>query len=367
MKVECVQERLQTALLKTARMTGKGASFPILSCVLLEAKGSILLIRATNLDIGIEISIPVKVEREGKIAIPGGIIAQYIASLPNGKGVLLESKQDNLVITTAHGKTTIKGVAHEDFPVIPKISTDVSFHMPIEQFIHGLRSVWYSASTSTIKPELASVYCAVTDGTMYFCATDAFRLAEKKIAVSGISDHKQMLIPIKNIIDIFRALEDVSGEATIAFNENQIAIYFDTVYITSRLIDGIFPDYRQIIPKSCSTKATILKDDLLHALKVATIFSNKLNQSKISFHIREKKIEITTKSGDIGENSESVDVSISGEDIEMTINYRYLLDCFQSLYTDSVSLECTDARKPIVLAGVGDPSFIYLIMPMNIE
>lgn len=365
MKIECIQEKLQNALAKTARMTAKGNSFPILSCILLEAKNNTLLVRATNLDLGIEIILPAKVEKEGVIAVPGAVLSQYIASLSSGKGVLLENIQDNLVVTTAFGKTTIKGVAHDDFPVIPKIPKDVSFKIPIEYFIKGLRSVWYSAGTSTIKPELASVYISVLNGMMYFVATDAFRLAEKRIQVSNIADYKPILVPVKNIGDILRVIEDIQGEVEVAFNENQIALYIDSLYVTSRLTDGIFPDYNQIIPKTMATKAVLIKNDLVNALKVATIFSNKFNQSKISIDPDGKKLEIVTKSADVGENTESIPAAITGESVDITINYRFLLECFQSIYTDSVSIECSDSKKPIIVRGIGDTSFMYLIMPMN--
>ncbi len=365
MKIECIQEKLQGVLAKTVRMTGKGVSFPILSCILLEAKNGMLIVRATNLDLGIETSVPAKVEKEGRIAIPGATIAQYIANLPSGKGIILECVQDNLVITTTNSKTTIKGVSHEDFPVIPKISADSSFRMPVDQFVHGLRAVWYSASISTIKPELASVYVAVVDGVMHFVATDAFRLAEKKISVKNIPDCKPILIPVRNIMEIFRTFEDMTGEAEVIFNDNQIAIMLGAIYITSRLTDGMFPDYRQIIPGAATTKAVVLKNDIMNALKVTAVFSNKFNQSKIALYPKEKKFEIATKNADIGENTESIPAAAAGENIDMTINYRYLLDCFQSINTDSVSLECTDAKKPIVIRGVSDTSFMYLIMPMN--
>ncbi len=365
MKTECIQEKLQSALIKTVRMTGKGASFPILSCILVEAKGTMVVIRATNLDLGIEISLPAKVEKEGKIAVPGAVFAQYIASLPAGKRIQLECKDNNLVITTDRGKTTIKGIAHDDFPVIPKIGGDTSFMVPIDQFVRGLRSVWYSASVSTIKPELSSVYIAATDGVLCFVATDAFRLAEKKIPVKNIPDHKPILIPMKNISDIFRTFEDMNGEAEIMFNENQISIYFETIYVTSRLTDGMFPDYQQIVPKTAAIKAIVLKNDLLNALKVATIFSNKLNQSKITISPKNKNIEIVTKNAETGENTEFIEASISGEGIEMMVNFRYLLDCFQSISADSISLACIDARKPVIVTGVGDSSFLYLVMPMN--
>lgn len=365
MKIECVREKLQEELLRAVRMLGKGNSFPILSCILLEAKNSTLFIRATNLDLGIEISLPVKVEKDGKIAVPGTTLSHYISSLSLGNGVVFEEIEGNLSITTASGKTTIKAIPHDDFPMIPKLPRENSLGIPIDLFMKGLRSVWYSAAVSTMKPELSSIYISIIDGAMYFVATDAFRLAEKKIPVKNTLACKPILLPVKNCLDILRVFDNTEGEVEIVFNENQIAFYFNTCYVTSRLTDGIFPDYRQIIPPTGTTRVVVLKNDFLNSLKVATIFTNKFNQSKIAIRPREKRFEITTKNADIGENTEAVSAVLEGEDTDITINYRYLLDCFQSIFTDSVSFECTDTHKPIVVKGIGDTSFMYLIMPMN--
>lgn len=365
MKIECVQTILEYALNKSARFTDKNPSFPILSCILLEAVNHALIIRATNLDLGIEIHLPVKVEKEGKIAVSGYILAQYLTSISPGKNIILEQNNENLLVRSNKSRTTLKGISHEDFPVIPRILKENSYTAQSEDFMKGIKSVFYSAASSRIKPELASVYIACFHNTIFFVATDAFRLAEKKLISKNTSDFGPLLIPIKNVVDIMRTLEDITSPLTLSWNEHQMGIEFENTYLTSRLVSGNFPDYAMIVPKEHTTEVVALKNDVLRALKTATIFSDKSNQSKLFMSSQNKKLDIVTKNADIGENSESIDAVVEGEVLEVTVNYRFLLDCFQSLTSDSMVMQFSGPHKPIIIKGAGDQSFTYLIMPIN--
>jgi DNA polymerase-3 subunit beta len=151
----------------------------------------------------------------------------------------------------------------------------------------------------------------------------------------------------------------------VCFNKNQISFSSDDVYLTSRVIDGVFPHYRQIIPKTSSTNATVLKQDLLNALKLSNIFSDKFNQVNLKITPKEKVFELSSANNDIGENKTYLDAAMGGEGVELGFNYKYFLDCFQSITTDSVSIKASGASSPLVISPVSDPSFIYLIMPMN--
>ena len=151
----------------------------------------------------------------------------------------------------------------------------------------------------------------------------------------------------------------------MCFNKNQISFSSDNVYLTSRVIDGVFPDYRQIIPKTSSTNVVLLKQDLLNALKLSNIFSDKFNQVNLKLSPKEKVFELSSANNDIGENKTYLDAALTGESIELSFNYKYFLDCFQSISTDSLSIKFSGAGSPLVVSPLGDTSFIYLIMPMN--
>jgi DNA polymerase-3 subunit beta len=198
-----------------------------------------------------------------------------------------------------------------------------------------------------------------------FVSTDSFRLAEKKVKMKGLEEIPGILIPFKNIPEILRVFGEIPGSLRVCFNKNQISFSSDNIYLTSRVIDGVFPDYRQILPKEHKTEAVVLKQDLLNALKLSNIFSDKFNQVNLSINPKEKIFELSSQNNDVGENKTFLDAAVSGEEVEVGFNYKYFLDCFQSLSTDSVAIKLNQASRPIVISGVSDTSFTYLIMPMN--
>ncbi len=366
MKIECLKEKLGISISQAEKITGKNLTLPVLGCLFLEAKNNTLKIKATNLDLGIEIEVPVKVIQEGVVAVPGAILSSFVSNLYQDKNIVLEVVDKNLVVSTERTSTTIKSFLHEDFPTIPVVTPEKSFTINPVDFVRGLKSVWYSAAVSSMKPELSSVYIYGDDeGNVVFVATDSFRLAEKKVKVKKIKEFSQILIPFKNVGEIIRVLENAKDDVVINLTKNQISFSYGNIYLTSRVIDGVFPDYKQIIPKEYSTEAVLLKQDFVNSLKIANIFSDKFNQINIQALPSKKVFELKTKNADVGENTNRLDAVFTGEDVAINFNYRYIVDCFQSIETDSVSLSFNGLNKPMVVRGVSDTSFLYLVMPMN--
>ncbi|MEI6057798.1 MAG: DNA polymerase III subunit beta [bacterium] len=367
MNIECNQEKLIEAISQVEKITGKHMTLPVLSCVFLEAKkNNTLTLKATNLDLGAEVIISAKVHEEGVAAVSPSILGSFVSGLKAGeKGITLKVVQGNLEIKTANTNGTIKTMPHEDFPNIPKIQNGNKFTISAVDFVKGLKSVWYSASVSGIKPELSSVYVYCETGFIVFAATDSFRLAEKKIKMKKEVDFGQILIPFKNISEIVRVLEKVSDEVDVELNKNQISFNHKGFYLVSRVIDGVFPDYRQIIPKDKKTEALVLKQDLLNTLKLSHIFSDKFNQINIKLLPSKGTFEIKTKNSDVGEAVNTIDAEVSGEDIEINFNYRYIADAFQSIDADSITLSFSGLNRPMVVRPVSDASFTYIVMPMN--
>jgi DNA polymerase-3 subunit beta len=315
--------------------------------------------------LGIEASIPAKVEKEGSVAVPASVFYNAISSTYGSQTVTLELVRGNLQVSTPTSTTLIKALPHEDFPTIPVVKDPVEVTLPADEFLRGLRAVWYSASLSSIKPELASVYLFVDGKKLFFVATDSFRLAEKHIPLQRSIDFNPSLIPFKNVADIIRVLDQQGGEVTIQISDNQMAFVFDTVYLTTRLIDGTFPDYKQIIPKDRGTEAVVLKQDFSDAFKKVTVFSDRYNH--VGFRVRPSKKEFTINSqnSDVGETTETLSAALSGEDIEINFNHKYVTDSFQSFSGDSITLSFVGLSKPMVMRSVSDTTFLYLVMPLN--
>ncbi len=366
MKTECVKEKLAAAVAQAEKITGKNLSLPVLGCVLLETGNNTLTIKATNLDLGIEITIPAKNQKEGKVAVPGNILSGFLNNSQYEKNITLETTETGLLkITTEKTATTIKSLLSDDFPSIPEVSKETSFKIKSSDFARGLKSVWYSSSISSIKPELSSILVKCDDDTLICAATDSFRLAEKRIKLKNQKPFESILIPFKNAQEIIKTLDNAEGEVDFAVTKTQISISYDGVYLTSRVIDGIFPDYQQIIPKDNQTEATVLKDDLIQAFKIANIFSDKFNQVNLKAEPSKKNFEVKTSNADLGESTNKVDAALKGADVAVNFNHKYVTDCFSSLATDSVTLSFNGLNRPLVIRGVGDSSFLYLVMPMN--
>lgn len=364
MRLECDIEKLKNAINQAERVTSKNLTLPILNSILLIASGKSLKLRSTNLSLGLEIEIAAKIEKEGVAAVSGSVLSGVFSNMPLNEKVNIESADGNILVRTKKSRIKLKGGQPEDFPTIPIVSGK-TFEIESKKLIDGIKSVYYSSSLSDIKPEISSVYIHQDNDNLMFVSTDSFRLAEKKIKIKDLEEIGGIIIPFKNVPEILRVFGDFLGLLKVCFNKNQISFSSDNIYLTSRIIDGVFPDYRQIIPKNPKTEATLLKQDLLNALKLSNIFSDKFNQVNLSINPKEKIFELSSQNNDIGENKTSLDAVLEGESVLLSFNYKYFLDCFQSLNTDSLTIKIIDSAHPILVSPVSDSSFTYLIMPMN--
>lgn len=363
MKLECQVEKIKNALSDVERITGKNLTLPVLGSVLWVATGKTLKLRATNLSLGIEIEIPAKIEKEGTVAIRGDILSSLFSVISGTTTVVFELVNGNLSVKTKSNAIILKSIPYEDFPTIPVVEGE-SFVLPAKKLIEGIKSVYYAASVSEIKPEIGSVYIYPEDDMLVFVATDSFRLAEKKIKIKQKLTFQGILIPFKNTLEIMKIF-DKDVDVSIILSKNQISLTYDGVYLTSRVVDGSFPDYKQIIPKTSTTEAVILKQDFISSLKVSNVFSDKFNQVTCSIKPHEKIFEIEARNVDVGENTTYLSGALTGEEVTVNFNYKYILDCFQSISVDSLSLSLDGNNKPMIIKPVGDASFMYLVMPMN--
>lgn len=364
MKLECSIEKIKNALITTERLTGKNLTLPVLSSILWVASGKVLKLRSTNLNIGIEIEIPAKIEKEGIVAIRGDILSSLFSVLQGDSNISFELINGNISVKTKLNTILLKTIPYEDFPTIPVVEGDKVL-ISSKKLIEGIKSVYYSTSVSEIKPEIGSIYIYPEEDLLIFTATDSFRLAEKKIKLKQKLSFTGILLPFKNATEIIKVFDGLNEDITITLQKNQISFSLPGIYLTSRVIDGNFPDYKQIIPKNPTTQAVVLKQDFITSLKVSNIFTDKFNQISITIKPSEKVFEIESKNVDIGENTTFITGALSGEDVSTNFNYKYIIDCFQSIAVDSLSLELSGNNKPMVIRPVGDNSFMYLVMPMN--
>jgi DNA polymerase III subunit beta len=351
MKADCVKEKLKNAVMKVEKITGKHLSLPILNSILIEA--------------GDQSSIPAKVEKKGVVAVSGSLLGNFLSATADSQSIKLEVINGNLCVTSESNTTIIKGYPTEDFPTIPRVEEGETFNISAPLAVQGFRSVSYAAAISDIKPEIASVYLFGDKESVVFVSTDAFRLAEKTVNIDEpAKDLSALIVPLKNTLEIVRVLDGITDKIEMQFNKNQISFTGAGIYLTSRLVNGVFPNYKQLIPAGKKTEVTVSKKDLANSLKLATLFSDKFNQVTVKVIVNDQLFEIQSQNAETGENTTKINATLDGEDVELSFNARYVQDSFQSIPEDNISLTFNGAGKPMVMRGVGNPTFVYLVMPM---
>jgi DNA polymerase-3 subunit beta len=365
MKIEINKNNLLKALSRADKISGKNVSLTVLQCVIIKTTDSHIEISSTNLELGIKLFVPAKIERPGEVAINASLLVSYLSNLSQDEKLVLDHSEQILKVISGKNETQINTFSSKDFPGIPSIQNTKSCTIEARDLIEGLKSVWYAASVSSIKPELSSVYLYSDSGELTFVATDSFRLAEKKLGVK-IEEFESVLIPQRNVNEIIRVFEGVDSKLKITFGENQIAFEVDKeIYLVSRVVDGVFPDYRQIIPKENKTELSILKQDLINALKISNLFSDSFNQVKFNLDSNNNVFEITSKNSEKGESRTVVPANVRGESMLINFNQKYITDCFNSIKVESLLINFNGSGRPMVIKGSGEGSFMYLVMPLN--
>ncbi len=364
MKFETSLDTLLSAALTAMRFAEKRANLPVLGCVLLTAEGNRITLRATNLECGVEAVIPAKVSTDGTVAVPASVLAGFLGNA-RGKTVSIHLVGEVLKVETERANASIKTLPHDDFPVLPRVSAEHSFKIKSGDLVRAIRSVAYCASLSAIKPELQSVLLRGEGGKLTAVATDSFRLAEKTVPMRAGGSVPELLLPARNAAELIRILDHVNAEVELYYNDNQLSVQTDGVYYTSRLLDGAFPNYRQILPKSFTTEAVVLREDMAGALKSLSIFADKFAQVSLSLDAPKKSMFLLSRNPDVGEQISTIKAAISGESVSVSFNGRYLADSLQSVSGDSVRLHSNGPGKAMLIKDAGDESFLYLAMPMN--
>lgn len=364
MRFTTSKEKILHAVLMAERVVGKKESLPVLSCILLDVEKN-LRVRATNLEAGVEVDVGGEVGEAGTVAVSASILSQTLRSIA-GEKVALRTDGPNLFLEARGSKTLIKAVPHDEFPALPAAGVGKGLTLEREKLLYALQSVSYAASPSMIRPELGSVYVKVEDSKLTAVATDSFRLAEKTVSDVVGRGSADILLPLKHTHELAHILEKIDVERVqLSVDDAQLSLTADGLRFTSRIIDGTFPNYKEIVPKSFSTEATLLKSDFGEALRKARVFAGA--DQHVGFHLypRKKVFDVTAQSAAIGEMSDSLEAALSGEDIDVNFHIGYVADCLQSIPADSITLGFSGAGRPLVIKGVSDTSFMYLVMPLN--
>ena len=293
--------------------------------------------------------------------------------MPNEK-IDLESENNKLFIQCKNYKTNIKGISADEFPIIPKITTEEFILIDNLSFCKSLGQIVDIPVISTIRPEISGIYFSFQKNLIQIAATDSFRLGEKKIFLKNndLKNNYSFILPQKAAKEIINIFKDKEGEIKIYFSSNQIMFEFQMtetkhpqIQLISRLIEGEYPNYQEIIPKKYSTQIILDKNEFLNQIKSASLFTGKASEVKIKTNIQKENIEIFSQNQDLGEYQSTVPAKIKGEEVQVTFNYKFLLDGILNIKSSEVILELNEDSGPGVLKPVGDQSYIYVVMPIK--
>ena len=374
MKISSLQENLKNGLFIVGHIAGKNANLPILNNVMIKSseKGDIKLI-TTDLEIGIVTRVRGKIEKEGEFTIEAKILSDYISLLPNQK-IDLEIDKNNALIKCENYKTIIKGESAEEYPLVPEVEKEIYFKTNIDNFKKALSQVVFAVASSETRMELSGVFFNFNKEKLIMAATDSYRLAEKTVNIeTNTEEEKNVIIPAKALQEVIRIISVLKNEElnennniTFYLSDNQILFIVGNTEIVSRLIEGQYPDYKQIIPVNCKTKAKINRGDLLRAVKAAALFSKTgINDINLDFPENQNKMIVSSASGQTGENITELDAETKGEDNGIVVNYKYVLDGINNIDSEKIIIEVVDGNTPCVLKGEGDDDYSYVIMPIK--
>jgi DNA polymerase-3 subunit beta len=372
MKVEILKDNLKNGLNIVEKIVGKNLSLPILDNVLINTEDSFLSLSSTDLETAIKLWILTKIVKKGKVVVPAKFLSSFIALLPNEK-ITLEEKKQGLYIECKSFKNQIQGFNPEEFPLIPEFKNLDYLEVDNKKFCQGLAQIVDVASPSQSRPEISGIYFIFSKNILKIVATDSFRLAEKSITLEQpVKNDVNFILPQRPAREIINILGDKEGKVKIYFSPNQTMFEFPMkevahpqVQVTSRLIEGEYPNYEEIIPKKFKTHVIIKRDEFLSQIKAASLFSGKINEVKVKVNPLSKEVEISAQNPDIGESNSNIAAKIDGEAIEASFNHKYLTDGLLNIKSSEVMFDLSKEEGPCILKPVGDASYIYVVMPIK--
>jgi len=363
MKIICTQENLKNGILIVSRIISSSNTLPILNNVLLKVENGLLNLSATNLELAITTTVRCKVEQEGSLCLPAKTFSDLVNNLPNTNVTIESTDTGEAVINTDHYTTKVKTLPSDEFPLIPTIENGQNLSFAATDIKQALDSVVFAASTSETQPEISGILLTTQNGKQKFVATDRYRLAEKTLPGTVVS--KNIIIPHKTALELTRILSTQTGPVECVVTENQMAVTSGDTLMISRLIDGQYPDYQQIIPENFTATVSVSRQDLVNALKTSGVFSRGTGSVVIKYDADQQQLRVNATSHDIGESNVDLSAEVSGDSGNIVLNYRYVLDALTVMQAETVIIKVAGESSPVIFQPTSDSSYIYLVMPIK--
>lgn len=372
MKFTCTKENINKILGLISPVASKQGHLPILMNILIIVRESKVELITTNLEVAIKANLRAKIEKTGSFTVPAKTFSDYINLLSDGQ-IDINLEENELIIKSGNSSTKIKGMMADEFPIVPEVEENNVYNIPAEKFKNALSKTVIAAAKNEIRPELSGVYMGFFKSRyngLILAATDSYRLSESKISIEQGKNEAELIVPARTIYEMIRLLSLVKeGEAEINarvwISDNQIAIRYNGFEMTSRLVDGKYPDYSQIIPSKFKTTAILPADVLVKKIRAAGLFTTTgVNGVSFDFNKKNNTLSVSSTSTQTGEHNSEVDADIAGEENSILLNHKYVLDGLQQMNNDVV-FNVNSSDSPCLLQEKNQNDFIYIIMPIR--
>lgn len=365
MKIVCTQENLSTGLSVVSHVASKNISLSILNNVLLRAENGVLTLMTTNLEIGVVTHIRGKVEREGAITVQAKTLSDYVALLPH-ENVELELEGQTLHVRSKKAKTSMKGVEAAEFPLIPEVESTREIELSAAMLKDALTSVAFAVAYDETRPEISGVYMKFSGSLLILAATDSYRLAERTITLDKEVEEYRVIIPMRTAQELIRILGDAGEPIQIRSNDNQIVFSIGGIILTSRIIEGQYPDYQQIIPQEHHTRATVNTQAFINTVKQASLFCKPgSNDIQLVFDNVKGNITVSAANMQVGQSEARQEAAVEGEGNDIIFNHRFLQEGLQNIDTEECVIELNTNSSPGLLRPKGAEGYLYIIMPIK--
>ena len=368
-KLSLMQENLARGLQVVGRAVSSRATLPVLSNVLLRTEDAGLKLTTTNLEIGITSWVPGKIDSDGSLTVPARLFADIVNSLPPGERVDLETDgADSLRIRSGRFRAHIKGIDADEFPAIPAAGERPTTRVSQKVLTAALGEVAFAAASDESRPILTGVLTRFTGDRMTLAAADNYRIAVKTIDVMDPVEDRALVVPARSYTELARILADTDDpvDVVLAPSKNQVLFHVDGIDLVTRLVDGQFPNYQQVLPTSHSTRAVVDREDLLKATRLsALIASSSANVVKLTVPAEGASTVAVSANAEIGDNEGEIEATVEGEGMSIAFNARFLAEVLQNVDADQLALEFNGALSPGVFRPIGDPDYVHVIMPVR--
>lgn len=367
MKFSCSKKDFTEALQVVSKAASNKQQMPILSGIYLKADNYSLELQATDYELGFIVKIQANVESPGQIVLSGRFLQEVVRKLPTEQVIFSFDKEENIAhIQSGQANFTLLSMNASEFPIIHHFEGDLEFVMENDVLQDLIKKTVFSCSTDETRPVFTGCYMEVDNDTITMAATNTHRLSVKSITLDLPLGAIKIIIPAKSLNELLHIMNpDNPTTVHITCSHNRISFSFDNIYMTSRLIEGAFPDYKKVIPNDFSTKVTVDTDLFSAAIDRVSLISRSNEYNIIRLSFTQGQIHISSNNPDIGKAEETVPASVEGPDVNIAFNAKYVTDVFKNIQTNECVLYLQQSLRPMSVRENNNDTFLYVVTPVR--